>query len=268
MTQFTFSPARLPFNGQDGRSYYMNDEGQLVRVNFKEARSIEAWATLRPGQHHELPAESATDELQLALSRLVLEKEEIPASPLNVSIFGDQSLSAAVGSALSLAGLRCETVHDPRQADPHSSYLLVAAGYFHSRLFRQAEEAFGETNISWVPFYLEGKQARLGPCMGPYLTLKDLTTRLLSASVSPDILQDLWRHAETVRFPGLPFSLPEQQWLCATMALLLEDWHKGEPRGFSPERHQLTIRPATREVIHHPVLRLPSSTVVGRSHCS
>lgn len=260
MPLFSISPACVPFNGQDGRSYYMNEQGQLVRVNFKEAGSVSRWASLRAGQSRDWPDEELTAELRLALSKLGNQDQVSPASrQLHTSIFGHPGLSAVLKTLLAISGTPCETSDDPRQLLSQTGCLLVAAGYFRSDLFQQAEEAFLATGTSWVPLYLEGALVRFGPLMGPYLKLEDLKTRLLSANSSPEVLQDLWRHTEIMDYPGLPFSRPEQHWLGATLSLLLAEWHSGQSasRGFPPERYQLTLIPMTREIVYHPILRLP-----------
>ncbi|MUG65504.1 MULTISPECIES: hypothetical protein [Paenibacillus] len=245
----------------------MNEQGQLVRVNFKEARSMKSWTALRAGQSREWQEEELTDELRLALSKLKGEElTSLQSQPIRTSIMAHTDLAAVLKVLLTLSGIHCDTIEEPQLLDPATDYLLVAAGIFRCNMFKQAEEAFLTTGIPWIPLYLEGKLVRFGPLMGPYLQLKDLTTRLLSASPSPDVLQDFWAYAETIRDPGLPFSRSEQQWLVATISLLLEEWHSGRSRkrGFPPERYQLTLIPTTREIIYHPVLRLPSSASAER----
>lgn len=267
MPLYSISPACVPFIGQDGRSYYMDEQGQLIRVNFTEASSVRSWATLRPGRSHEWSEDEVTDELRLALSKLGTEGIKPPSSPpVYSSIVGNVDLSASLKTIFSLSGMPCETPDDPLQLDSGTTYVLVAAGHFRKDWFQQAEEAFVATGVPWVPLYLEGKLVRFGPLMGPYLRLEDLTIRLLSASSAPDVLQDLWAHAEKIDDTGLPFSRPEILWLGATMALLLSEWHSGlsTSSGFPPDRYQLTLNPMTREIIYHPVLRLPSAATAER----
>ncbi|WP_178076021.1 hypothetical protein [Paenibacillus oralis] len=245
----------------------MNEHGQLVRVNFKETVSVNHWAALRAGQSREWREDELTDELRLALSKLGAEEQHPPlSSPVRAAIVGHADLSAVLKTLLSLSGTPCETSEDPRLLDSRTEYVLVAAGYFRKDWFRHAEEAFHATGTPWAPLYLEGKLVRFGPLMGPYLGLEDLTTRLLSASSSPDVLQDLWTHAEKINYPSLPFTRPEQHWLGATISLLLEEWHSGRSmsRGFPPDRYQVTLVPMTREIIYHPILRLPSSATAER----
>lgn len=258
MSIYSIPYSCIPFTGQDGLSYILNEKGQIVRVNFQHPRSQEIWSTFLPGTHGYAEDNS---ELNTALQQLFSHSSERMTSvpPNNkqlLAVYGSTGLSEKLNCAIQQSGITSEIVELDQVTSDHAC-LLVAAGYFQWKLFQRIEAELAPRDIAWLPVYTEGALVRIGPLMGPYLTLECLTKRLLSASSSPAVQEDLWNYTEKLIYPEQIFTQAEEQWYAAVIALLLDQWMTKKETLYPLDKFQITLSPHSRSIDYHPVLRLP-----------
>lgn len=255
MLNYTIPYSCIPFTGQDGLSYILNEKGQIVRVNFQNPQSREIWTSLLPGAQGY--AESGS-ELNKALQQL-FSKPPAVTSKLDkkkLAIYKAPELSEKLNHALQQSEIPSEIVQLDQVTSDHAC-LLVATGYFRRNLFKRIEAELVPHDRVWLPVYTEGKLVRVGPLMGSIITLEFLTKRLLSASTSPQVQEDLWSYTEKLVYPEQIFSQAEEMWYFSVIALLLEQWMEKQESLYPLDKFQITLSPQSKSILYHPVLPLP-----------
>ncbi|MCY8224567.1 hypothetical protein [Bacillus haynesii] len=244
MTHYIFPHHMIPFLGSDQQAYLMNEEGEIMKVGFLNERSNMYWGRLKPGASIQLPDEET--ELIHVMNEISQREEFISPS---IHIVTDDPFSKKLEAKFEQSGF---FISSTGQKGIHIAF----SGFFNCDSFQRFSDDAQENQLHWLPLYFDGRIARVGPLLGPYLQFEDLRKRLLAAAYFPDVTDSLWKAAQTAPFSEYHIPLVHLEWLLTQISWIVHDYSSANQLRL--HMHQISLDPVNMETKRHPILKVPS----------